>query len=352
MAIRSLSVLVDGQEGNEFLSEKYVGLLENVQAKTISSIFKNSELSGDPEAGTLKAKRFTNSTSKPYGTGRAAGAGVKVKDKNVSVDIDVDKEIIEEIEEKDVKLLGVEGLVNKRASNHEQSMVRELDTAFFVCAASDGTEFTTDKATVKQRLDALVLRLHQTKNEYVDGVDKELIHVVLSPEAYEEMRDYIDTKANANVKTDVAEFGKYHGVWMYSNIHQPADVEMIAMCKESIAQPVMPTPYSPSRIPLSKAVAIELYYSYGTKAVMPDLIYFIKYKASAPAVASLSENAGVEALPNGSDQQLADNGVVDELSAMTIDQMKAYAEDNGYSVTKTKRDEIIEELRAQIAAQV
>lgn len=347
MAIQSLSVLVDGAEGKEFLSEKYVGLLENVQARTISSLFKNTELSGDPEAGTLKAKRFTNSKSKNYGTARAAGAGEKLKDMNVAVDIDIDKEIIEEIEEKDIKLLGVEGLVNKRSTNHGQSMERELDTAFFMCAAKDGTKFETDKPTVKQRLDAIVLKLHKTKNEYVDGVEKELIHVVLDPEAYEEMRDYIDTKPNAHVKTDVEEFGKYHGVWVYSNIHQPDGVEMIAMCKESIAQPVMPSPYKPSRIPLSRAIAIELFYSYGTKSVMPDLIYYSNKPGVTEVKAMLLEDE-----TNQTQAANVSAPQEDALEKMTIDQMKAYAEDNGYSVTKTKKDEIMEELRAQIAAQV
>lgn len=343
MAIRSLSVLVDGSEGKEFLAEKYKGLIENVQAKTISNLFKNTELSGDPDAGTLKAKRFTNSKSNQYGTARTSGKGQALKDQGVAVDIDVDREIVEEIEEKDVKLLGVEGLVNKRSDNHEKSMVRELDEAFFLCAAKEGTKLTTTGDTVKKRLDELVLKLHKTKNEYVDGVDKDLIHVTLDPEAYEEIRDYIDTKANANVDTSIEEFGKYHGVHVYSNIHQPAGVEMIAMCVESIAQPVMPSPYEPSRIPLSKAIAIELYYSYGTKAVTPDLIYYVGDLAdNTPAVASMSVADG--------EGQPAPAG--DGLDNMTVEQLKAYAEENGYSVTQTKKADIIQEIRTQIEAQV
>lgn len=347
MAIKSLSVLVDGGDGKEFLDEKYAGMLENVQGKLISNIFKNTELSGDPEAGTLKAKRFTNSKSQDYGTARAAGAGEKLKDMNVAIDIDVDKEIVEEIEEKDVKLMGVEGLVNKRSTNHEGSMVRELDTAFFACAKKEGTEVVqTGYDTVKKRLDHIILTLHKTKNDYVDGVDKELIHVALSPEAYDEMRDYIDSKPNANVKTDVEEFGKYHGVWVYSNIHQPDDVEMIAMCKESIAQPVFPTPYAPSRIPLSRAIAIELFYSYGTKAVMPDLIYYSKTPAEAMALAAATTySAAVEQIPE-------DEQVMQDLDSMTIEQLKDFADLHGFDVTKTLKADIIAEIKAQINAEL
>lgn len=347
MAIRSLSVLVNGEEGKEFLDEKYVGMLENVQAKLISNIFKNTELSGDPEAGTLKAKRFTNAKSKDYGTARAAGAGEKLKDMNVAIDIDVDKEIVEEIEEKDVKLLGVEGLVSKRSSNHEGSMVRELDAAFFECAKKEGTEVAqTGKDTVKKRLDNIILKLHKTKNDYVDGVDKELIHVALEPEAYEEMRDYIDTKANANVKTDVAEFGRYHGVWIYSNIHQPEGVEMIAMCKESIAQPVFPSPYAPSRIPLSRAIAIELFYSYGTKAIMPDLIYYSMIPGYTPAAEDDTEEISTVSYVQNEESQPSD------LNSMTIEQLKDFADLHGFNVTKTLKADIIAEIQAQIDAEL
>jgi hypothetical protein len=352
LAIASLSVLVDGEEGKDFLAEKYEGLIENVQAKMISNIFKNTELSGDPEAGTLKAKRFTNAKSQAYGTARTSGRGQYLKDKGVAIDIDVDREIVEEIEEKDVRLLGVEGLVSKRSANHEQSMVRELDGAFFECAAKEGTSVDVSGLTeTKDKLDKLILTLHKTKNDYVDGVDKENIHVTLSPDAYEDMRDYIDTKSNANVDTSVEEFGKYHGVHVYSNIHQPEGVEMIAMCMGSIAQPVMPSPYEPSRIPLSKAIAIELYYSYGTKAVMPDLIYYVgTYTDPEEEETDDEEEDGGG---TGLQTQSLSAPVANEadLSGMTVAQLKEFATENGYNVTATTKAEIVSEIQDQIQAE-
>ena len=341
MAIESLSILVHGEEGKAFLSEKYAGVIENIQARTISNIFKNTELSGDPDAGTLKAKRFANATSKKYGTARTAGRGDNVKEEEVFVNIDVDREFVEEVENKDIKLLGVEGLVNKRANNHQMCMASELDRAFFAKAEAAGTKITSTKTTVKDRLNQLILTLHKTRNDFVDGVNKELIHVTLSPEAYEEMRDFIDTRANANVQTDVEEFGKYHGVWIYSNINQTA--EMIAMCKESIAQPVMSNPYKASKIPLSESFAIELYFHYGTAAVMPDLIYYIE-AASGVEGASLE---GVELPPESPEGVEAI-----DLEAMTIEQLKAFAEEKGYQVTKSIKGEIIDEIQAQIDAEV
>ena len=66
--------------------------------------------------------------------------------------------------------------------------------------------------------------------------------------------------------------GRYHGATVYENIRQTAKV--IGQRKESIAQPVVMDEYSdPERIPLSNAWATSLFYSYGTKAVTPDLIF-------------------------------------------------------------------------------
>lgn len=42
--------------------------------------------------------------------------------------------------------------------------------------------------TVKDRVTAVVMKLHTPNNEFVDGIEKEDIHVTLDPGAYEEMR--------------------------------------------------------------------------------------------------------------------------------------------------------------------
>lgn len=304
MAIDSLNItnladLAGTEEGKMKLAEEQKGIIENVGRRTISGIFKNKELSGDPTAGTLVAKRFASAKSDAYGTARAAGKGKPGRGLRVPIDIDIDKEIMEEYEEKDIRLGGVPGLLANRRTAITKAMVRELDENFFLVAVgkrkdSDGnietvgggTEVTVSGDTIKDRVTAVVMKLHTAKNEFVDGVEKEDIHVVLSPEAYEEMRDYIDTKGNANVQTDVAEFGRYHGAWVYSNVHQPEDVEIIAMCTGSIAEPVMTDPYDAKKIDLSNAYALGLFYHYGCAVVMPDLIFYSKKAGGAAAVVS------------------------------------------------------------------
>lgn len=308
MAIESLNLtnlkdLSGTEEGKMLLAEEYKGIIENVGRRTISSLFKNTRFSGDPQAGTLVAKRFASAKSEEYGTARAAGKGKPGRGMNVSVDIDIDKEIVEEYEEKDIRLGGVPGLLSERRTAITRAMVRELDENFFLVAVgkrkesdgtvgtvSGGTEVTASGDTVKDRVNAVIMKLHTTNNEFVDGIEKEDIHVVLSPEAYEEMRDYIDTKGNANVKTDVAEFGQYHGAWIYSNVHQPEDVEIIAMCTGAIAEPVMADEYQANKIDLSNAYAIGMFFHYGCKVVMPDLIFFSK-KPGASGASETGEEA-------------------------------------------------------------
>lgn len=105
--ITSLNMLLEN-EGKDYLAELYGRVIQNLQKALVSSGMKNAELSGNPEAGSMEAKRFANATSKDYGTARAAGKGDAVKAKPVTVALDKDKEIVEELEEKDIKLYGVE----------------------------------------------------------------------------------------------------------------------------------------------------------------------------------------------------------------------------------------------------
>ena len=44
------------------------------------------------------------------------------------------------------------------------------------------------------------------------------------------------------------------------------------MVDGSIAQPVMSKPYAAERIPMSEAIAVEMFFYYGTKAVTPETI--------------------------------------------------------------------------------
>lgn len=271
--ITSLNMLLD-DTGKMYLKEEYGKVIENVQKQTISGKMKNTDLSGDPKAGTVEAKRLANAESKDYGTARGAAKGDGVKGKTVTVAIDEDKEIVEEIEQKDVSLLGVEGLISKRAVNHTQRMVSELDTNFFLTAGTDATEVDLSAITaIEEQAETMIQQCETTQNKYVDGVPRSMMSMVCTPKFYGKIRTYLDKVTVPGVSAADEEFYAYHGVKTFSCVHMPKDVEVIVMCDGAVAQPVMSTPYNAEKIPLSNAYGVELFYNYGTKSVMPDLIF-------------------------------------------------------------------------------
>ena len=275
--IESLNVLLDGSDsGKMLLKEAYDGVIANVQKNTVSSRIKNTDLSGDPDAGTVEAKRFANASSQDYGTARTAGKGNAVKGKTVTIAIDQNKEFIEEIEEKDIRLLGVDGLIAKRSANHANRMAAELDQKFFEVGKTEGTQFKPAAAVtdIQAIVEAAILQMEKLKNNYIDGLDRSMLSITFDPDTYSAMRMYLDTVVNTNVDTTTEEFNMYHGVKCFSSNRLPAGVKFEIMMDESIAQPVKAVPYTAERIPLSEAVAVEMFYYYGTKAVTPDTIFW------------------------------------------------------------------------------
>ena len=251
--IESLNILLDGSDsGKMLLKEAYDGVIANVQKATISSKIKNTDLSGDPSAGTVEAKRFVNSSSQEYGTARTAGKGNAVKGKTVTVPIDKNREFVEEVEQKDIKILGVDGLIAKRSANHAQRMAAELDTAFFAEGKTAGTQFKPAKAVtaIHEIVESAILQLEKLKNAYIDGLDRSMLSLTFDSDTYSSMRMYLDTVVNTNVDTTKEEFVMYHGVKCYSSNRLPEGVKFEIMMDESIAQPTMSDVYTAEKIPL------------------------------------------------------------------------------------------------------
>lgn len=296
--IASLSQLNESA-GKDYLAESYGKVIDNVAKSTISSIIKNTDLSGDPTTGTVEAKRFTNTSSKAYGTARSGGAGQKNVVRPVTIAIDVDRELIHEVEEKDTALYGVDGLISRKSAQDEKSMERELERAFFIEAAVKGTRKTSFTATAAlDKFEEFVQGIENTSNDFVDGVDRDMIHVVMNTATYGELRTYIDTNTNnASVNTGIAEMGTLHGVKVYSSVYLPSGVTRLGMAEGSVAQPVRTVMDEAGKFPASNAYHFGMFYSYGCEAVMPDLIQYV-----ADALANLtvtvadSATAGATAL--------------------------------------------------------
>lgn len=281
----ALSIL-ESAETKEKLAELDGKLIDSIQKVALSNRLKNTEYSGDPTTGSVVINRFKNSESAEYGTARRNGKGSQITNNGkVTINLNVDREIIEEIENKDLKLFAVGGLAERRTANHSKRMAAELDRAFFALAEKKATAVTlaAGVTNIEDVVEAAIQQIETTKNDWVDGVDRSDIEVVLSTTAYGKLRKHVDI-IDGGIGAEEAPL--FHGVRVYSNTRQTADV--IVMRHGSIGQPVSITNYDAERIGLSNASAIELFYSYGTEAVTPDLIAKI---ASLPAETAATAKA-------------------------------------------------------------
>ena len=282
MARTNAISLLAGADTPATLAEIYGLVIENVQKSTLSTALKSQQYAGNPAGGSVEFKRFVNSTSKDYGTARSAAKGDQVTAPPTLVNLDRHKEIVEEVARFDLDAFGVAGVMQRRADNHVQSMAATLDRDFFAQAAAEGTAFTpaAGVTAVQEVAESMIQTLETTKNDYVDGVDRDLMALVLSPAQYGKLRTFLDAQGNPNVDTAWEEFGMYHGVRVYSCTRLPEGCGGLLMVQGAVAQPVVSDQYgAPEKIPLSNDFAVSLFYDYGTRALTPDLI--LKWQVAA-----------------------------------------------------------------------
>ena len=258
----------------DLLAERYDALIKNIQTEALSMQLKNPNLSGDPRAGSVEVSRFANAEAKAYGTAREAGAGQKlINAGKVTVNIDQDKEIVTEIERKDIRFKGLRDIVAQRTENHTEVMAVDLDGAFFATAEEAATEVdVTGLTKASEKVDKVIKKITNTKNKFVNGVNRADVRITVSSDVYDELLREHDFSPINETTVQEGRLGRYHGAYIYENIRQ--NVSILGQRIASVAQPVVIDEYSdPERIPLSNAYATSLFYSYGTKAVTPDLIF-------------------------------------------------------------------------------
>lgn len=263
------------ESGKDKLAEEYGKVIENLQAVTLASRLKNTDLSGDPTSGTVEAKRFVNVAGKAYGTARGAGKGQAIKAEPVVIAINDDTEYIEEVEEKDLRTYGVNGLIERRTRNHQDALAVELDTKFFAEAKNAAQAFTPTATEVSEEIEEAIQKVETVKNGFVNGVPRNMIEVVMSPAYYGKLRTKINASANSMKLVDMANYeeGIYNNTRVYSSAFLPEGTDYIVMVRGAVAQPVMTSIYNPAKIDLSDATAFGLFAYKGTKAVMSDLIF-------------------------------------------------------------------------------
>ena len=274
---KAISLIQNGATKVE-LAELSGLVIANIQKETLSSGLKSQSYTGNPASGSVEYKRFKNSASQAYGTARTAGKGTALTVPPTTVNLDT---------------FGVGNIMARRADNHVDTVAAELDAAFFTCAATEGTAFTTTETDIEAQVEALIQTLETVKNDYVRGVPRNLIRLVLDPTYYGKIRTYLDKNThNANVDTAAEDFALFHGVRVYSSINLPVKADtpsagktttyhMIAMIEGAIAQPAVIYPYGePEKIPLSNDYGVSMFFDYGTKALTPDLIFTYSTEAT------------------------------------------------------------------------
>ena len=265
----ALSIYVDSSTKDK-LAETYGEVIEAVQKGAVSEQIKNKNYSGDPTTGSVEIDRFKNATVNDLGTARTNGKGDKLTNSGkVTVNVDDDKEIVEELAKKDVKLYGLAGMAEKRKTNHIKRMIAYLDSQFFAKAEAEGTELKgVTETNIEEILEALIQSVETTQNDWVDGVDRDMLVLTVTPKVYGKLRNYIDKIDGSNGSEEY-----FHKVRVFSNHRQTK--EAICMIDGAVAQLVTTDEYDAEKIPLSNDIALELFFSKGTKAVMPDLIKYL-----------------------------------------------------------------------------
>ena len=179
--------------------------------------------------------------------------------------------------------------IGRNIGAHLQSLQAEADKNI-AQAKAEGTSYTpASDAGIEDLLEGIIQTLESVKNDYVRGVPRNMIRLVLDPLTYGKARNYLDKSTNnANVDTAAEDFAIFHGVRVYSSINLPvtsepaADsktktttVHAIAMIEGAIAQPAVIYPYKePEEIPLSNDYGVSMFFDYGTKTLTPDLIFW------------------------------------------------------------------------------
>lgn len=269
----ALNIMMQDGETKENLKQVLSGVLENVSARAVSEQIKAKNGSGTPEGGVIEYKRFVNAELKDKGTARKAGEGDKVKAKPVKVYIDTDKEIVEELQGKDVKLYGIDGMAEKRKVNHQSAIVRYLDREFFA-KVLEGTKIAA-KATVQETIDELLTNARTLKNDFIDGIESDLLVIVVDSKYRKDMKKILDDLPNGTDPKEQA-IGMYDSVRVYESTRMPSGVRAVVMMDGAIAQPYYVSEYGAEKIPFDDAVALEDFLYKGTKALMEDTIFYVQ----------------------------------------------------------------------------
>lgn len=259
---------------NDNLQEILSGVIENIQTSAVSEALKNKEGSGEPTSGSVEYKRFANANLVDKGTAREAQAGVKVIAKPVIININDDKEIIEELQLKDVKLYGIDGMAEKRKGNFTKRVIAYLDRKFFATTVTAGTKFKRGSLTdPKDILDGMIVSAKSTQSAFIDGIDAEDLAIVLSPTWRKAVKNDLDELPNGTTPSNGA-IGMYDSIIVHETHRLPEGVNAIVTLKGAVAQPYYLSEYGAEKVPFDDAIALETFLYNGSGALSEEAIIY------------------------------------------------------------------------------
>lgn len=273
-------------EAKAYLRNVIVGIFENIGKSTLAGKLKSKNADLSKAAGSYEFKRFANAISQAYGTARTAGKGQKIVAPPITVNMDVNREIVEELNLFDGQSFTqdtFEAFVNRRKNAIELAVQRELDRSFFAKIQEEGTAsaVTVDTtANIIAQLEELFIELETTSNEYVDGVDRELMALILSPRLYGKVKTELNDVYNFAGTVEEGTFKGINGVATFSSNRLPTGVDFELIVMDSVAQPVIIKDVDVEKIQLSNEYAVETFYRYGTKVLAKELALYGGIKAS------------------------------------------------------------------------
>ena len=262
------------RETMDNLAEVLDGVIENIQVSAVSEALKNTNGSGNPEAGSVEYKRFVNAVLEDKGTARTAGKGSKVVAKPIIVNLNDDKEIVEELQIKDVQLYGIDGMAEKRKGNFAKRIIAYLDRKFFNEAVTSGTKFNRGSLTdPKEIIDAMIVKAKETSSDFIDGIDAEDLALVVNGTYRKALKNDLDALPNGTAPANGA-IGTYDSVTVYESNRLPEGVNAIVMLKGAIAQPRLISDYQAEKVPFDDAIALETFLYTGVKTLVEEAVYY------------------------------------------------------------------------------
>lgn len=298
MALTDAYSIYVNNEDKAKLRNIYGEIMGTIAKNTLAGQLKSRNANLRTPAGSYEFYRWANVGVETYGTARSAQSGKKTKLPPITVNVDQRKEIVYEVTADDVESFGKGYSLSEWANEHrrlfESAFSRFYDREFFATAKNQGTQAKIGESAVnidltatkpdkiRTQLEKFIQVAVKTQNAYVDGIDRDLLTLVLDSDVYGSLKDELDDTTNFQGTVADKTFKGINGVPCLESNRLPEGVGFILLAPDTIAQPIInmlpgSDPFSFEKIQLSADYAFGMFNRHGTKVIAPDLVWWGGY---------------------------------------------------------------------------